>query len=207
VLIAALVASLAPADELPFRPEDQVDVTQVDRHLIGIAGSGFPTVETDLELGEYVIALRSHGFVGVIATNRRLLALHSRSANFAELRYRIAEKPVEPDAIHVYEHIAIVELATRLVGFSPQAGIWISLGLGPNEHPREISAEANIAAIVTPRRAIGFSSRSSGFVEEPLGPTEDVESASLTDVTVTLVLPHKILIFRAGDNRWSSLIR
>lgn len=207
MLVAALFAGFARAGDLPFRPEDQVDVLQVDRHLIGVAGAGFPTVETDLELGENVIALRAHGFVGVIATNHRLLAISSRSAQFAELRYKIREKPVEPDSIHVQDHMAIVELATRLVGFSPRSGIWISLGLGPGEYPRKIDADANIAAIVTPRRAIGFSSLSAGFVEEPLGPNEEVESASISDVTVTLILAHKVLIFRAGDNRWSSLIR
>jgi hypothetical protein len=207
VLLAVLASGPARAGSVPFRPEDQVDVIQVDRHLIGIAGSGFPTIETDLELDEYVIALQAHGFVGVIATNHRLLALSSRSAQFAEIRYRLAEKPVDPDGIHVLDHMAVVELATRLLGFSPRSGIWVSIGLGPGEHPRRIDGEANIAAIVTPRRAIGFSSLSAGFVEEPLGPLERVESASFSDVTVTLVLEHKVLIFRAGDNRWSSLIR
>lgn len=182
-------------------------MTQVDRHLIAVVGADSPAVETDLELGESVIALRSRGFVGVIATNRRLLAVHSRSAGFAELRYRIAEKPVDADAIHVLDRLALVELHTRLVGFSAELGIWVGIGLGPGEHPRKIDADGNIAAVVTPRRAIAFSSRSKGFVEEPLSPEEDVERASISDASVTLVLPHKILIFRAGDSRWSSLTR
>lgn len=202
----AFATSAARAD-LQFQPEDQVALTQVDRHLIAVVGVGFAAVETDLELGESVIALRSQGFIGVIATNRRLLAVHSRAANFAELRYRIAEKPVDADAIHVLDRLALVELHTRLVGFSPELGTWVELGLGPGEHPRKIDGDGNIAAVVTPRRAIGFSSRSSGFVEEPLSPEEDVERASFSDASVTLVLPHKILIFRAGDKRWSSLTR
>ncbi len=202
----ALGANSALAD-LPFQPEDQVSLTRVDRHLIAVVGVGFAAVETDLELGEEVIALSSQGFVGVIATNHRLLGIHSRATSFAELRYRIAEKPVDPDGIHVVDRLALVELHTRLVAYSPEVGIWVELGLGPGEHPTAIDAGGAIAAVVTPRRAIGFSSRSRGFVEEPLGPEEDVESASLSDASVTLVLPHKILIFRAGDNRWSSLIR
>ena len=206
-MILSLAASVARGDELPFRPEDQVDVINVDQHLIGIAGAGFPSIETDLEVGEYVIALRAHGFVGVIATNHRLLAISSRSSQFAELRYRIAEKPVNPDDIHVLERVAVVELSTRLVGFSPHSGIWVSLGLGPGEHPRKIDADANIAAIVTPRRAIGFSSLSAGFVVQPLGPNERIEGTSFSDVSVTLVLNSKILTFRAGDRVWTSLIR
>jgi hypothetical protein len=182
-------------------------VTQVDRRLIAVVGAGFAPVETDLELGESVIALRSQGFVGVIATNRRLLAIHSRAASFAELRYRIAEKPVDADSIHVLDRLALVELHTRLAAFSPELGVWVGLGLGPGEQPRTVQAEGNIATVVTPRRAIAFSSRSKGFVEEPLSPEEDVERTSISDASVTLVLPHKILIFRAGDGRWSSLSR
>lgn len=201
-----LAGSSARADQ-QFQPEDEVSLTQVDRHLIAVVGVGFAAVETDLELGENVIALRSQGFVGVIATNRRLLGVHSRATSFAELRYRIAEKPVDADAIHVIDRLALAELHTRLVAYSPEIGIWVELGLGPGEHPNKIDAEGNIAAVVTPRRAIGFSSRSRFFVEEPLSPEEDVESTSISDASVTLVLPHKILIFRSGDNRWSSLIR
>jgi hypothetical protein len=202
----ALAGAPAYAD-FPFRPEDQVDVTQVDQHLLAIVGAGLLPVETDLELGEYVIALRSRGFVGVIATNRRLLAVHSRSGEFAELRYRIAEKPVDANSIYVLDRLAVVELHTRVVGFSVGLGTWVELGLGPGEEPRKIEADGNIATLVTPRRAIAFSAHSSGFVEQPLGPTEDVESASFSDASVTLVLPAKILIYHAGDNRWSSLIR
>src|SRR5262249_28881966 len=147
------------------------------------------------------IALRSRGLVGVIATNRRMLAIHSRASEFAELRYRIREKPVDANDIHVLDRLALVELNTRLVGYAPDLGIWVELGLGPNERPSAFEGQGGIAAVVTPRRAIGFSSRSSGFVEEPLSPKEDVERASFSDASVTLILPHKILIFRAGDVR------
>ncbi|HXZ85971.1 MAG TPA: hypothetical protein VEI82_10830 [Myxococcota bacterium] len=170
-------------------------------------GVGFAAVETDLELGEYVIAMDSQGFVGVIATNYRLLAIHSRATFFAELRYRIAEKPVDPYGIHVGARIALVELHTRAVGFSAELGRWVEIGLGPNEYPRSFEVEENMGVIITPRRALGFSARSAGFVEIDLSPQETVERASLGDASVTLVLPHKILIFRLGDKIWTSLIR
>jgi hypothetical protein len=179
----------------------------VDRKIIGVVGAGFGTVEVDLELGEQVIANQSQGFLGVVATNRRLLAIGSRESNFSELRYRIAEKPVGPDQIHVLDRLALVELATRLVAFSQQVGSWVEIGLGPNEHPRQVVADGNIATVITPRRAIAVSPRSQGFVEFGLSPEEDVERASTGDASVTLVLPHRILIFHEGDKTWSSLIR
>lgn len=172
-----------------------------------MVGVGFAAVETDLELGEYVIAMDSQGFVGVIATNFRLLAIHSGANFFSELRYRIAEKPVDPNGIHVGSRLALVELHTRAVGFAAELNRWVETGLGPNEYPRSFEVEENMGVVITPRRAIGFSARSAGFVDQLLTPQEVVERASFGDASITLVLPHKILIFRLGDKSWASLIR
>lgn len=172
-----------------------------------MVGVGFSSVEAELELGEQIVAIRSQGFMGVVATNRRLLALGSRESNFSELRYRIAEKPVGASQIHVLDRLALVELSTRLVAFSQQVGSWVELDLGPGERPLQVVADGNIATVITPRRAIAVSPRSDGFIEFSLTPKEDVERASLGDASVTLVLPHRILIFREGDKTWSSLIR
>jgi len=205
-VFAVLAAGSARA-QAPFRPEDRVDLVEVDRHLIAVVGVGFAAVETDLEIGEYVIAMDAQGLVGVIATNFRLLAISSRATYFAELRYRIAEKPVDPNGLHVGTRVALVELHTRAVGFAPELGRWIEVGLGPNEYPRSFEVEENMGLVVTPRRAIGFSARSSGFVVTLLSPQEVVERASFGDASITLVLPHKILIFRLGDKIWASLYR
>lgn len=172
-----------------------------------MVGAGFAAVEVPLELGEDVIAIRTQGFVGVVATDRRLLAIGSRENNFSELRYRIAEKPVGADQIHVLDRLALVELSTRLVAFSQQLNNWVELGLGPREKPIQVVAEGNIATVITPRRAIAVSPRSAGFIEFGLGPKEKVERATLGDASVTLVLANRILIFREGDKTWSSLIR
>jgi hypothetical protein len=182
-------------------------VTIVDDKIIGVVGAGFAAVVVRLELGEQVIGVRSQGFMGVVATNRRLLAIGSRETNFSELRYRIREKPVGLNQIHVLDRLALAELSTRLVAFSQQLGSWFELDLGPNEKPRQVVADGNIATVITPRRAIAVSPRSAGFIEFDLSPKEDVERASLGDASVTLVLPHRILIFREGDKTWSSLIR
>ena len=179
----------------------------VDRKIIGVVGVGFAAVEVDLELGERVIANRSQGFMGVVATNRRLLAIGSRESNFSELRYRIAEKPVGPNQIYVLDRLALVDLSTRLVAFSQQVGSWVEIGLGPGEQPRQVVADGNIATVITPRRAIAVSPRSLGFVEFGLSPKEDVERVSTGDASVTLILPHRILIYRENDKTWSSLIR
>jgi len=206
--LLALGASTARADGgLAFVPEDQVAITIVDNKIVGVVGAGFAAVEVDLELGEDVIAIRTQGFMGVVATDRRLLAIGSRESNFSELRYRIAEKPVGADQIHVLDRLALVELSTRLVAFSQQLNNWVELDLGPREKPIQVVADGNIATVITPRRAIAVSPRSAGFIEFGLGPKEKVERATLGDASVTLVLANRILIFRENDKSWSSLIR
>jgi hypothetical protein len=179
----------------------------VDRKLIAIVGVGFAAVEERLELGERVLGVRSRGLVGVVSTNRRLLAIHSQTNVFTELRYRVSESDIGEDAIFVGDRLAVVELPARVVAFTPFGGGWFELALGPGEHPRRVEAEGDVAAIVTPRRAIAFSPRLRSFVEFPLTPEEDVERASLSDESITLILPHRILVFRDGDEFWTSVNR
>jgi hypothetical protein len=198
----------APAQaRFRFDPTDQVDIAVVDHKLIAVVGVGFAAVEERLGLGEQVLAVRSRGFVGVVSTNRRLLAISSRSNIFAELRYRVSEGNIGEDALHVGDRLALVELPTRIVAFTPFGGGWFELSLGPGETPRRVEAEADVAAVVTPRRAIAFSPRLRSFVQFPLTPDEDVERASLSDESITLILPHRILVFRDGDEFWTSVNR
>lgn len=201
-----LAAGAARAD-LGFRPEDTVALTEVDRRLLAVVGASLAPVVLQLELGEDVIALRAQGLVGVAATSRRLLAIHGRVAAFTELRYRISEKPPDPDLVHVADRLVLVALPARLAAFSADAGSWQELSLGPGEKPLDIRMQGNVAAAITPRRAIGFSPRSGGFVEFPLTPTEVVERSTLSDDSITLILPNRVIVLQAGDKQWRSLNR
>ncbi len=174
--------------------------------MIAVVAGGASVVRK-LELGEAVVELQSQGLIGVAITTRRMLAIHPRAGDFAELRFRISEGPGSIGALHLRDRLLIAELPTRLVAFTARPASWYQLSLGPGEKPREVLSDENVAAIVTPRRAIGFSALSNGFVEFTLLPTEDLERSTVSDDSVTLVLPHRILVFRAGDKRWSSLNR
>ena len=169
--------------------------------------AGGSSVELKLDLGEDVVELQSQGLIGVAVTTRRLLAIQPRSGSVAELRFRVSEGPGSIGALHLRDRLLIAELPTRLVAYSAQPATWFALSLGPGEKPREVISDQNVAAIVTPRRAIGFSPLSNGFVEFTLLPGEDVERSTLASDSVTLVLAHRILIFRAGAKLWTSLNR
>ena len=192
--------------QFEFRPEDRVALTVVDDKLFAVVAGG-SSVELRLDLGEQVVELQSQGLIGIAVTTRRLLAIQPRAGSFAELRFRVSEGPGSIGALHLRDRLAIVELPTRLVAYTAQPAAWFEIGLGPGEKPREVISDQNVAAIITPRRAIGFSPLSNGFVEFTLLPTEDLERSTLASDSVTLVLPHRILIFRAGDRLWTSLNR
>ena len=174
--------------------------------MIAVVAGGSSVVRK-LDLGEEVVELQSQGLIGVAVTTRRLLAIEPHAGDFIELRFRISEGPGSIQAFHLRDRLAVVELPTRLVAFTARPAAWFELSLGPGEKPREVLSDENVAAIVTPRRAIGFSPLSNGFVEFVLLPDEDLERSTLSDDSVTLVLPHRILVFRAGDKTWTSLTR
>jgi hypothetical protein len=189
------------------KPEDRVTLTHVDDQLIAVTAAGFAAVLAPLELGESIVALRAQGNVGVAVTNRRLLAIQARAANFTETRYRVSERPPSDGDLLVRDRLVVAAFPARVLAFSPQIAAWLQFGLGPGEKPIELFGDENVAVVLTPRRAVAFSPLSSGFVEYPLTPGEVPERSTLGDDSVTLVLPHRVLIFRAGDKQWSSLLR
>ncbi len=201
------IAPLVAGADAGSRPDERVTLTHVDDRVLAVTAAGFAAVLAPLELGETVVALRTEGSIGVAVTSRRLLAVQARAANFAEARYRVSESAPGERDLQIRERLVVVAFPARILAFSPQIASWREFGLGPGEKPIEVLADENVAAVVTPRRAVAFSPLSSGFVEYPLSPGETPERSTLGANSVTLVLPHRILIFRAGDARWSSLIR
>jgi hypothetical protein len=140
----------------------------VDRKIIGVVGVGFAAVEVDLELGERVIANRSQGFLGVVATNRRLLAIGSRETNFSELRYRIAEKPVGPTRLRwtgwrwcrALDPLGRVLAAGRELGRDrPRPGRAAAAGRGRWKHRHRHHAAPVIAVSPTWQGFVEFSLR------------------------------------------------
>jgi hypothetical protein len=206
VLFAALGAG--PAGEREgVRPEDRIDVLEIDRRLLAVrAGSGRAVVSVDLELGETVHAARSQGLVGVASTSSRLLGVTSESSRWHELRYRVRDRAGQVPGFEVRDRIAVAALSTRIAALAPGSTSWAELELGPGEGAPSLHADANIAVALTPRRAIAFSRRS-GFVEVALDPKELPASVSLQESSATLRTARRVLIFRSSDVEWRDIQR
>ncbi len=203
----ALGAAGADGTHEGVRPEDRIDVLEVDRRLLAVrAGGGRALVSVELELGETVHATRSQGLIGVASTSSRLLGVTSESSGWHELRYRVRERAAEPPGFEVRDRIAVVALATRVAALASGATSWAEVELGPGEGTPSLHADANVAVALTPRRAIAFSRRS-GFVQEPLDPKELPASLSLQDSSATLTTTRRVLVFRSGDVEWREVAR
>lgn len=205
LLLAGSASALEPEG---VKPEDRLDLIELDRRVLAVNGKGGgPVATTRLELGERVLALESQGLVGVVTTTSRLLGYSSRSPNPAELRYRVAERPRGPEQVRLGDRVALVIFRTRLAALAPTTGSWLELALAPGEQPERVFADANLAGITTGRRAIAFAPQSGGFVETGLSPRESIERIQISDNSVSLVTPRRLLIFRVGDEIWTEVHR
>ncbi len=206
VLLGALGAG-AGGEREGVRPEDRIDVLEIDRRLLAVrAGPGRAVVSVELELGETVQAVRSQGLVGVASTSGRLLGVTSESSRWHELRYRVSEREGPASGLELGDRIALAALATRVAALAPGSTRWVELGLGPGEGTPSLHADANVGVALTPRRAIAFSA-SSGFVEIPLDPGELPASVSLEASSATLTTSRRVLVFRSGDVEWRDIRR
>jgi hypothetical protein len=205
VSLASAVAFAEPREGV--RPEDRVDVVEVDRQLLAVRAGrrASAVVAVNLELGETVLAYESRGLVGVATTSSRLLGVTSGSSGWHELRYRIRERAEPPQEFELGDRIALVALPNRLAGLAPGGTGWIEFQLGPGEVPVRTSARTNVAVAVTARRAIALSAKS-GFVSITLFPEESA-SISVDDSTATLTTDRRVLVFRSGDLAWRELSR
>jgi hypothetical protein len=206
-LLGLLIPPQSAHADRGFVPEDRITLSHVDDRVLAVTAAGFAAVLAPLELGESVIELRSQGNVAIAVTSRRLLAIQARAANFSEARYRISERPPVGANLEVRDRLIVACFPARVLAYSPQTSNWQEFGLGPGEKPIEIIAERNVAVVLTPRRAVAYSALSHGFIPYPLTPNEIPERATIGDDSVTLILPHRILIFRAGSKFWTSVNR
>jgi hypothetical protein len=180
---------------------DVVSIVPLERRVLAVNPVTGPVAETQLGLNEAFLGYRTHGRLGVAATNRRLLGITSRSAVWAELRLRVSEAEHEPEMV-VEERVAVVRLPSRIAGITSASPVWHDVELTGDEYVREIVSAAQVAAVVTNRRVLGFAA-GSGFVSEPLGANERLERSSADDRSVQLVTSDRVLVFQQGARRWT----
>jgi hypothetical protein len=153
-----------------------------------------------LERGETVLYTRSAGRVGVAVTNRRLLAIATRSGAWQEARLRQDESP--PADVALGDRVALAYLRTRAIGFDGGSGNIVESTLGPREIVQDSATGQNVAVVVTDRRALGISSDRGGFFEVRLRTSEKIESLDALANHATLQTSERLLVFRGASASW-----
>jgi hypothetical protein len=200
-LAVALLLLLAPSaradDDSPLSPLLEVQV--LPREVISIDSETGGQRSERLERGEQVIFTRSQGRVGVVVTDRRLLAVATGSGAWQSTRFRNGEAPPE---VELGDRVALARLAQRVVGFDGGSRNLVESGLGPRELVIDTAVGQNVAVAITDRRALGLSSDRGGFFELRLRSGESFGSLSAFANHVTLQTSQRLLTFRGETAAW-----
>jgi len=210
LLLAPLlcVLVLATADTRAQRPlnpdealEDSLEILVLPREIAAVDAFGGGRISERLERGEVVLYTDARGRIGIAITDRRILAVSTRSGFWQATRIRRTEKP--PARALLGGRVAVLATEKRALGFVGTSSALVESSLGPREWVLDAVAGQNVAVLVTSRRALGVSARSGGFFELPLRVGEETVSLSALANHVTLQTTNRLLIFRGPGGSWS----
>jgi len=200
------VSGSVPAAAQELQPpevelEDVIEVTLIGRDLVAydLLGSGSPSVR--LEIGEEVAWMRASGRVGVVVTDRRLLAVTNANGSWQEERLRVHES--RPDRAQLGKRVALVVTDKRLLGFDAGRAAWLTIDIGPNERVRDARVGAQTAVVLTDRTAYGLSPSAGGFFGIAMSVQERVEGVRVGANVATVSTSRRVLVFRAPAGRWT----
>jgi hypothetical protein len=191
------------ADEIEIA--DVLEVIVLAREVLAIDARGGGQTRAALDLGESVLWSGAKGRVGVVVTDRRLLAVGTRSAAWQEARWRRRETPAGD--VLIGGRVALATTSERVFGFDGRSGNLVERSLGPQERVLRSEAGENVGVVITDRSALGVSSYAGGFFEARLRVGEEIEDLSALANVATVRTPRRILVFRAHGGRWEERSR
>jgi hypothetical protein len=196
--IATWVLPTRAGENSPLSPLLELQI--VGREVLSIDSENGGQRTERLERGEAVLYTRSQGRVGVVVTDRRMLAIATGSGSFQVARYRKGEGP--PADVQIGDRVALAMMRSRAVGFDGNSHNIVESTIGPREIVLDTAVGPNVAMVVTDRRALGLSVDRGGFFDVPLRVGEQFQSLSAYANHATLQTSQRLLIFRGPDAAW-----
>jgi len=204
--LALALVSAAPArgqrarapGETPIA--DVLQVIELDRELAAVDGLAGGEIRVALERGERVLWTEARGRVGLAVTDRRLLAVATRSGAWQSTRFRRGEAP--PEGAFVGEQVAVVVTSKRALGFDGGSGNLVERSLGPREQVIAADASGAVGLVVTDRRALAVSPFAGGFFTTALRVGESIEAVAATGNVATVRTSRRLLTFQAAGGLW-----
>jgi len=171
------------------------------RELIAIDAMGGPGPSEALELGERVLRHDSRGKVGVVYTNKRILAVGVGSGSWQHTRYRSSESAPGPPMLG--DRVALIVTDLRVLGFDGGSGNLVERRLGPRESVLYTEVSSNVAVAVTDRHAFGLSPFSGGFFAVAVNVGERLESVEATGNFAIVTTSRRTLTFKGPAGIWA----
>ena len=194
-------ASARPLDYPEVELEDVIEVDLVGRDLFAYDLLGTRSPGLRLELGETVLWIRASGRVGIVVTDRRLLAVTNENATWQEIRLRVHES--RPDRSWLGKRLALVLTNQRLLGYDSGSGLWIEANVGPNETVRDVQMGAQTGLVLTDRRAYGLSPGVGDFISTPMSIHERIEGLRVGANIAQVSTSRRVLVFRSPIGSWT----
>lgn len=181
--------------------ENVIEVDRVDRDIYAYDLLGTRTLRLRLEIGEEVRWMRASGRVGVVLTDRRVLAASTVNAGWQEIRLRVHED--RPAAALLGKRLALVVTNQRLLGYDGQSGLWLTIGVGPGERVRDARMGAQTGVVLTDRKAYGLSPGFPGFISTPMFVRERIERVQVGANLAQIATSRRLLVFRSPIGTWT----
>ena len=179
---------------------DQIEIVFENRDVIAFGAQG-GSQSIRLELAERVIWYGVQGAVGIVLTDRRVLAVSALGGNFQETRYLRTERPA--DVALLGDRVALITTTERALGYDGGSGNMVEYRFGPQERLLAMRADANIAVVVTDRNLLGLSPFVGGFFTTDFHISERLERVSLAPNLATVTTSRRYLVFRSGTTIWT----
>jgi hypothetical protein len=198
-LLALLVVAAAPA-RATTATLDSLDVLQVKDELVAIRDGNIPA-SIRLERAEQILWQGATGIVGVALTNRRFLAVSTRSAGWKQVGLQRGEG--RSANVELGANVALVLTGTRILAFDGASGRLTERHLSPHEALLTSGVNEHVAIAVTTRRVIGLASHFGAPTEIPLHVSESYRSSKVLGMSARVQTSHRILVCHGSSGTWT----
>jgi len=206
LMLALLGAASEVRAQQPLAPsevelEDVVAIEIFDRDVVAYDLLGTSTFRLRLEIGERLMWSAASGRVGIVLTDRRILAASPTSESWQEVRYQVQETPATRALMG--KRVAMVVTNRRAVGYDGKIGLYSEVSFGPHESVDDARVGDSTAVVLTNRSAYGMSPDTGGFYKTDLSVQERIDGLRVRSNSATVSTSRRILVFRAPSGVWT----
>jgi len=181
---------------------DAIEIIVRDREVLAVDGRGAGApIRVRLDTDERALYVDTRGEVGIVVTNKRVLAAAADSPRWMSTYIGVHESL--PLAIVLGDEVALVLTDHRAIGLAANCRKkFFAQDIGPNEYVQDFLVGESVAVVVTDKRLLGMSAFLPGFFEQQVGIHERIQRVSALADFVTVATHRRLLVFQAPTATW-----